>query len=105
MKDRRRHPRVRSSGMTLTVDLHCGIDPLLSHPFISPCRYADSFENAVLANTNVGGENCHRGSALGALMGAAVGEKGIPRRLIEGLRDTAAIAKEIDDFVDAVVPP
>ena len=36
-------------------------------------KYADSFEDAVLANTNVGGENCHRGSALGALMGAAVG--------------------------------
>ena len=31
-------------------------------------KYADSFEGAVVANTNVGGENCHRGSALGALM-------------------------------------
>lgn len=38
-------------------------------------QYAGSFEEAVLANTNAGGENCHRGSALGALMGAAVGEK------------------------------
>lgn len=27
-------------------------------------KHADSFEDAVLANTNVGGENCHRGSAL-----------------------------------------
>jgi hypothetical protein len=34
-------------------------------------------------NTNVGGENCHRGAALGALMGAAVGEKAIPASLIE----------------------
>ena len=31
-------------------------------------KYADDFEGAVVANTNVGGENCHRGSALGALM-------------------------------------
>ena len=46
-------------------------------PFSSSCsvlylayKHADSFEDAVLANTNVGGENCHRGSALGALVGA-----------------------------------
>lgn len=26
--------------------------------------HADSFEDAVLANVNVGGENCHRGAAL-----------------------------------------
>lgn len=58
----------------------------------------------MLANTNVGGENCHRGSALGALMGAAVGEKGIPKRFIEGLKDSKAIVKEIDEFVDAVMP-
>lgn len=58
----------------------------------------------MLSNTNVGGENCHRGSALGALMGAAVGEKGIPKRFIEGLNDSAAISKEIDEFVAAVVP-
>jgi hypothetical protein len=44
---------------------------------------ADSFEKAVVVNTNVGGENCHRGAALGALMGAAVGEKAIPASLIE----------------------
>lgn len=67
-------------------------------------KYSDSFEKAVLANTNVGGENCHRGSALGAIMGAAMGESGIPPRFIEGLADSEAIRKEIDDFVAAVMP-
>lgn len=47
------------------------------------CCAADSFEKAVLANTNAGGENCHRGAALGGLMGAALGEAAIPRHLIE----------------------
>lgn len=115
-------------------------------------QYSDSFEKAVLANTNAGGENCHRGAALGALMGASLGESGIPPRLIEvrclngqlaqllllhrselgfaaliwnrggvhpnptsnkssvpasllqGLHDSAAIRKEINDFCDAVYP-
>ena len=68
-------------------------------------KYADSFEKAVLTNTNVGGENCHRGAALGALMGAALGESRIPPRFIEGLHDSAGIRREIDDFVTALFPP
>lgn len=66
-------------------------------------KYSDSFEKAVLSNTNVGGENCHRGAALGAIMGAAAGESGIPARFIEGLADSAEIRREIDAFVDKVV--
>jgi ADP-ribosylglycohydrolase len=65
-------------------------------------RHADSFEDAVLANTNAGGENCHRGAALGALMGAGVGEAALPARLVEGLADSAAIRREIDAYVAAV---
>jgi len=64
-------------------------------------KHADSFEGAVLANTNAGGENCHRGAALGALMGSALGEKAIPKRLIEGLAASGEIKKEIDAFCDA----
>ena len=68
-------------------------------------KYADSFESAVLANTNVGGENAHRGSALGALMGAAHGEKGIPAKLISGLAESDAIRREIDAYISNVVAP
>ncbi|GLC76668.1 hypothetical protein PLESTF_001815100 [Pleodorina starrii] len=67
-------------------------------------KYADSFEKAVLANTNVGGENCHRGAALGAVMGAGLGESRIPPRLISGLADSAAIRAEIDAFVSQLHP-
>eukprot|EP00197_Chlamydomonas_leiostraca_P004699 CAMPEP_0202866534 /NCGR_PEP_ID=MMETSP1391-20130828/7852_1 /ASSEMBLY_ACC=CAM_ASM_000867 /TAXON_ID=1034604 /ORGANISM="Chlamydomonas leiostraca, Strain SAG 11-49" /LENGTH=366 /DNA_ID=CAMNT_0049546491 /DNA_START=218 /DNA_END=1318 /DNA_ORIENTATION=+ len=59
-------------------------------------KYADSFEKAVLTNTNVGGENCHRGAALGALMGAGLGESRIPEKFIKGLHDYPAIKQEID---------
>lgn len=49
--------------------------PLTTPPCLSPQQYPTSFEDAVLANTNAGGENCHRGAALGAIMGASVGEQ------------------------------
>ena len=46
---------------------------------------SDGFREGLLANVNAGGENCHRGSALGALLGAAVGLSGIPIDLAQGL--------------------
>jgi ADP-ribosylglycohydrolase len=33
-------------------------------------RYEDDFAAGVLANANAGGENCHRGAAIGAVLGA-----------------------------------
>jgi len=82
----------------------CYINDALPAVLYFAAKYGDSFEDAVLANTNAGGENCHRGSALGAIVGAAAGEKGIPRHLIEGLHAYKDIRKEIDDYVAAVLP-
>lgn len=48
-------------------------------------KYGDDFEAGLVANTNVGGDNCHRGAVVGALLGAAVGRDGIPDRWVEGL--------------------
>jgi len=36
-------------------------------------KYADSFEKAILANANAGGENVARGSLIGAVLGAHYG--------------------------------
>lgn len=58
----------------------------------------------LLANANVGGENVHRGSVLGAILGARAGVENMPTELMEGLHDREEIAKEIDDFVKAVLP-
>ena len=44
------------------------------------------FEAGVVANANVGGDNCHRGAVIGALSGAAGGLEGIPQWFREGLR-------------------
>lgn len=46
-------------------------------------KYANDFERALVVNTNVGGDNCHRGIVVGALVGA--GGAAIPERWIRGL--------------------
>jgi ADP-ribosyl-[dinitrogen reductase] hydrolase len=61
-------------------------------------KYADSPEKALIANTNVGGENCHRGAALGALMGAAHGMKAWPERWVTGLAAAGDVSKEAEAF-------
>lgn len=62
-------------------------------------RYPDDFEAAQIANANAGGDNCHRGAVLGALLGAALGFEAIPERWIEGLRARAAVDEEIETFI------
>ncbi|MHB9067164.1 MAG: ADP-ribosylglycohydrolase family protein [Pirellulaceae bacterium] len=62
-------------------------------------RYPDDFEAALIANTNVGGDNCHRGAVLGAIMGASLGYKAIPARWIQGLRSRAELHEEIESFI------
>ncbi|KAG7368087.1 ADP-ribosylglycohydrolase-domain containing protein [Nitzschia inconspicua] len=58
----------------------------------------------LLANANVGGENVHRGSVLGAVLGARAGATQLPPHMIEGLYPHDELAKEIDDFVRVVLP-
>lgn len=46
-------------------------------------KYADDLEAALVANTNLGGDNCHRGIVVGALIGG--GGAPIPSRWEQGL--------------------
>jgi ADP-ribosylglycohydrolase len=46
-------------------------------------KYADSLESALVANANLGGDNCHRGIVVGALVGA--GGVPVPERWERGL--------------------
>ena len=48
-------------------------------------KYQDDPEQALVVNTNLGGDNCHRGVVLGALLGALHGEQAWPRRWLDGL--------------------
>jgi ADP-ribosyl-[dinitrogen reductase] hydrolase len=67
-------------------------------------RYADDFEFAVIANTNVGGENCHRGAIIGALLGGAAGRDNLPARLIEGVQGAATLHPRIDALIAVTAP-
>jgi len=51
-------------------------------------KYADDLESALIANTNLGGDNCHRGIVVGALVGAAGAP--VPARWAEGVRCAAS---------------
>ena len=59
-------------------------------------KYAGDFEAGVIANANVGGDNCHRGAVVGALLGAAVGKARIPPRFMDGMHNAAAMRLHIE---------
>jgi ADP-ribosyl-[dinitrogen reductase] hydrolase len=58
-------------------------------------KYADDFEAGLVANTNLGGDNCHRGAVVGALLGAAAGIARIPARFCDGLHDGADLRRQV----------
>ncbi|TVR66626.1 MAG: ADP-ribosylglycohydrolase family protein, partial [Candidatus Competibacteraceae bacterium] len=64
----------------------CYIDQSFPAVLYLAARYPDDFEAAQIANANAGGDNCHRGAVLGALLGAALGLRAIPERWIQGLQ-------------------
>ena len=64
-------------------------------------KYAEDFEAGVIANTNVGGDNCHRGAVVGALLGAASGLTRMPSRFIDRLDNAALLRKQIEVLVSA----
>ena len=51
-------------------------------------KYHDEPEKGLIVNTNLGGDNVHRGAVLGALLGAANGLEAFPARWVKGLRQT-----------------
>ncbi len=59
-------------------------------------KYADDFEAGVIANTNAGGDNCHRGAVVGAVLGAASGTTRIPAPFVEGIHGTENLSAQID---------
>ncbi|XP_052104411.1 uncharacterized protein LOC127737609 [Mytilus californianus] len=56
----------------------CYIEGALSSMMFLALEFADHPNEGLLANANCGGENCHRGAALGALLGASASWKGKP---------------------------
>jgi ADP-ribosylglycohydrolase len=77
----------------------CYIDQSFPAVLYLAARYPKDFEAALIANTNVGGDNCHRGAVLGALLGGALGFRAIPDRWIQGLTSRSELEQEIDSFI------
>jgi len=48
-------------------------------------KYHNRPEQGLVANTNLGGDNVHRGAVLGALLGAENGLDAFPSRWLRGL--------------------
>jgi ADP-ribosylglycohydrolase len=46
-------------------------------------KYARDFSGGIIANANLGGDNCHRGAVVGSLLGAACK---VPLKWRAGLR-------------------
>lgn len=56
-------------------------------------KYAEKPEAGLMANANLGGDNVHRGTVLGAIFGLASND--IPNELYEELQDKAVIEEEV----------
>jgi len=61
-------------------------------------KYYATPGKALLINTNLGGENAHRGSVLGSMVGLVNGE--YDKSLYEQLLHRVAISNEVQDFIN-----
>ncbi|KAF6734912.1 hypothetical protein FQA47_022260 [Oryzias melastigma] len=79
------------------LGLACYNDGALSSMFYLAYEFHDDPKEGILANTNCGGENCNRGAALGALLGAgaAYSGRGIPQEWKDDLKDGQEFIPEI----------
>lgn len=92
---RLRSPKVKSSNEVTACYLDSAVpamlDFLVTHKDQSPW-------DILIENANTGGENVHRGSCMGAVVGAS--SESIPSQLVSGLYQHEQIRKEIDGFLD-----
>lgn len=65
----------------------CPLEDALPGTLYLALKYADDFERGLLANVHLGGDNCHRGAALGTLLGAVGGCETIPGDWVAELVD------------------
>ncbi|XP_070711781.1 uncharacterized protein [Pempheris klunzingeri] len=88
--------RVHQSAVNY-LGLACYTKGALSSLFYLAHQFHDDPRGGILANTNCGGENCNRGAALGALLGAAGSYSGaaVPPEWKHELRDAQEFIPDI----------
>jgi ADP-ribosylglycohydrolase len=83
----------------------CYIDGSLPSLLYLAYKYADEPALGLISNTNVGGENCHRGLALGALLGlraSPASDPIWPDKWTKGLYAATEIEQEANAFARMV---
>jgi ADP-ribosylglycohydrolase len=70
----------------------CPLDKALPAVFAILLRHGDDLETALEENVAAGGDSAARGLALGLILGAAHGQRAVPRRWIEPLQARGQIA-------------
>ncbi len=81
----------------------CYIEEALPSALYLAIKYSSDFEAGLVANAQVGGDNCHRGAVVGALLGAAAEGDPIPARWRSGLEARARLEPLIESLVRAVL--
>lgn len=84
--------------VSLVYGMPCAIYHMLPAAYYLSARFDNDFEAGVLHAINGGGQNQVRALLTGALIGAQVGLSGIPKRLIEGLKDKEALLQLADEL-------
>lgn len=71
------------------VSSACYIEDALPATIYLALRYEKNFKEGLIQNTHLGGDNCHRGALLGAILGAQNGCESIPENWVSQLTDFA----------------
>lgn len=89
--------------VSLVYGMPCAIYHILPASYYLSARFKDDFESAILQALNGGGQNQARAILTGALVGAQVGLKNIPKRFIDGLNEKDEIldlTKKLSDIIE-----
>lgn len=73
--------------VSLVYGMPCAIYHILPASYYLATKFSNDFESAILHALNGGGQNQARSILTGALVGAQVGIKNIPKRFIDGLNE------------------
>ena len=99
-KARKYAPRPDVDILKSRYGLACYIDQAFPAALYLAWKYREHFEEGVLANANLGGDNCHRGAVVGSILGLINSEVVSKSRwrtgLLEGERIEASMAAIFD---------
>lgn len=80
------------------VSTACYLEDAMPATLYLALKYNRNFEKGLTQNTHLGGDNCHRGTALGAILGAQNGLEAIPERWLTGLTKVDHYKKLSEDL-------